>query len=356
MELIKLNENVLATKGRNLSHGAIYSIEKPHIHSTASTDGYIVIPNIMGTFVGKGFYTISFKTDATMGATHGQGSAQTGANPTFWLYLSETLSAAQNGSYHYAMLLTGLRKSADGTWYQTVHIDEKYKYCRFRFNTYSDGTIVKTARVWDVMLNVGDAAYPFQLAVEDEGLINYKGRNLLRNSRDLQAINGSSGFHNVNLNHPKEDGFAVAGHDSIAGSTTIVAEYTNLPIVLGHRYTFSFEAKGNISQLHAFFYGTGDYVRAKTVKMSSGATSNCLSTYSDGNTNFKVTSEWKKYWVTWELSLTPGTTDKKHILLRTDGSSVGQNIKVRKLKLEFGETATDWSAAPEDADNPTEAV
>ena len=63
----------------------------------------------------------------------------------------------------------------------------------------------------------------------------------------------------------------------------------------------SFYAKGTIKSLHAYFYGETGYVKAKPIACSHGAAQNAF--FADGDTNFgTLTSEWTRYWVTWEIA------------------------------------------------------
>ncbi len=174
------------------------------------------------------------------------------------------------------------------------------------------------------------------------------GRNLLPETRSFDECRGMAKVAETYQDLTVRGG-------TLSGSQISVCQYDFTGFSLGDVYTLSFYAKGNATQLHAFFYGDTGYVKAKTIAVSQDGTI-MHNSYSDGNALFHVTNEWKRYWVTWQLDFTGDIGVHKYILLRTDGSSAGQNVYVCGMKLEKGTKATDWTPAPEDIDASITAV
>ena len=103
-------------------------------------------------------------------------------------------------------------------------------------------------------------------------------------------------------------------------------------------YTLSFYAKGK-GYLGSFLYPNA---------VSNGRNSNGVTTNSaDGNINTTVTSEWKRYWITWKtLSNVSGL--KSLIISRI---YKGNDIYICGAKFEKGNKATEWTPSPGDVDS-----
>lgn len=107
------------------------------------------------------------------------------------------------------------------------------------------------------------------------------------------------------------------------------------------QYTLSFEAKSTVN---------GDKIR--THYYSPNTTTTCVSNQgvsksaSDGNMDFTLTTNWKKYWVIYSQN---ETTAVKHVICPRLVSGQGTGtISVRNVKLEEGAVATPW--CPNEAD------
>ena len=149
-------------------------------------------------------------------------------------------------------------------------------------------------------------------------------------------------------------GLTVRGSNSIPYVNTVVCEYVFTDFDYNDIFTFSFYAKGNLTNLRAYFYGSQGYVRAYAIQNSVGAKANGSG---DGYSNFgAMTNEWKRYWVTWRIDTSGDKSIRKNILLRTDGSNVGESIYVCGCKFERGNKATEWTPAPQDIDSAITAV
>lgn len=168
-EFITLADGSLAVKGRNLAHGCLYTESSPYLHTSSAKDGCAVIKNIYCEFPSPGMCTLSFRTDKTMGNAHApDGTAGNIIDPTFWIYFYNSVAQVGTWKFNTALLVKTLKQAEDGRWYALVNVSETYPYCSFRFNTYSDGTIVQTAKVWDISLTYGSELLPYSPAPEDE--------------------------------------------------------------------------------------------------------------------------------------------------------------------------------------------
>ena len=177
------------------------------------------------------------------------------------------------------------------------------------------------------------------------------GTNLFKNTKDFGDPTDNEGFGSYDIVDEKYGQFTVRGKDSITSTmaSTFVTRWTDFNY--GDEFTFSFYAKGNLDHMVCFFYGGTGYVKAKVIASSN----NMEGGYSDGKCDFgKLTSEWKRYWVAWKVDSTGDLSIYKTVLIRSDGSQLGQSVYVCGLKFERGRTPTDWSPAPEDkADQST---
>lgn len=174
------------------------------------------------------------------------------------------------------------------------------------------------------------------------------GRNLLLKTRTFDGLKGG-----VSKAEETYKDLIVRGQ-TLTTANTSICEYIFTGFNYGDIYTFSFYAKGDITSLHAFFYGGTGYVKVRPIACSHGDINGNVA---DGNTNFgTLTSEWTRYWVTWEIAGTGDLSIPKYILLRTDGSSVGQEVYVCGIKFEHGNKATDWTPAPEDTQSQIDNV
>ena len=181
-------------------------------------------------------------------------------------------------------------------------------------------------------------------AQNDIDNLSIGGRNLLLGSREFARSKGDGAKQ-----EETHLGFVVRKVTTAANDTSYkeMAQWNYIqPESLGATYTFSFYAKGTVTsgQLHCYFYGPNGFVRiAKSVRHDG------YTNYgSDGVMYFGVTSEWKRYSVTWTLADTGDLTINKWPLIRLVSSDIDQELYVCAPKLELGTRATDWSPAPED--------
>lgn len=126
-------------------------------------------------------------------------------------------------------------------------------------------------------------------------------------------------------------------------SSSYSDKYSPLTTIIpsASQYTLSFEAKSTVN---------GDKIR--THYYSPNTTTTCVSNQgvsksaSDGNMDFTLTTNWKKYWVIYSQN---ETTAVKHVICPRLVSGQGTGtVSVRNVKLEEGSVATPW--CPNSAD------
>ena len=125
------------------------------------------------------------------------------------------------------------------------------------------------------------------------------------------------------------------------------AVYNTTQPLSERQYILSFEARGDVNgqRIGTFIWhgGLGGRNISKKSTTSLGETFNAV----DGQTFVTLTSQWKRYWVLYDVD--PDNTKKTAIVGRrwVDSKPSGK-VYVRKIKLEAGNKATSWSPAPED--------
>lgn len=168
------------------------------------------------------------------------------------------------------------------------------------------------------------------------------GVNLLRNSKSFTGsnISGSAKLLTETYNGCAVRYFKSSAWGEIAQfSKCVVPEVNSV-------YTASFWAKGN-GKIRAYFYGDPNYLNVLSGSSSQGASTTAL----DGAIDFTVTTEWKRYWVTYKLKPnfpTNDTTVAKHFLLRHLSSTAEEEFWIAGCKLEEGNVPTPYEQSPED--------
>ena len=185
--------------------------------------------------------------------------------------------------------------------------------------------------------------------------IEIGGRNLLLNTKSFTAasstaLNGAL-MRGASLVEEKYRNLSVRSA-TLTESVTEICIYKLTDFNLGDSFTFSFYAKGDITELRAFFFGDTGYLEVSQCVNSQGE----VSTQKDGRSSFYITPDWQRYWITWKLKDTGNITVPKWLMLRTFNSSEGQAISVCGCKLEKGNKATDWSPSPDDLEQRVAAL
>lgn len=172
--------------------------------------------------------------------------------------------------------------------------------------------------------------------------LSFGGRNLIDRTKTLDRIENTinGGLRQVASKKGSYNGFTTAIVD--AGQTSNYAEW-GVVVEPEETYTFSFYAKGE--RVDAFFYGTGNYIGVASSDVSSGGHSY---NNGDGHVYFNLTSEYKRYWVTWKLKARTSDSQPlwKYVLLRND-SGRGPS-EVYGWQLEKGTIPSDYSLSQND--------
>lgn len=165
------------------------------------------------------------------------------------------------------------------------------------------------------------------------------GGNLMLDTRAYGGNGGANYTIVAPLQTETYNGFAVrrGENTSDANALQFKMAYAFQP---GESYTLSFWGKGS-GAAQALITG---YAYPCTSVSSEGT----AGTDAGGDNTFKVTSDWKRYWVTFTMGAWATVPTGKELWLRARNSTSGRVLDVCGLKLERGSRATDWSPSPED--------
>ena len=165
------------------------------------------------------------------------------------------------------------------------------------------------------------------------------GVNLMLDTKAYGGNGGANYTVSGSLQTETYNGFAVrrGENTSDANALQFMMAYAFQP---GESYTLSFWAKGS-GAAQALITG---YAYPCTSVSSEGT----AGTDAGGANTFNVTSDWKRYWVTFTMGAWATVPTGKELLLRARNSTRGRVLDVCGLKLERGSRATDWSPSPED--------
>lgn len=175
------------------------------------------------------------------------------------------------------------------------------------------------------------------------------GVNLLNSTKTLDKMDGnvSGGLRTPpsNINKGSYNGFATSMN---AGQISSVE--WGVAIEPGETYTFSFYAKGK--QVYAYFYGPSNYIGVDNGNTPNGD----FKRDGDGLTIFNLTSEYKRYWITWKLRARTSDSQPlwKYVLLRYD-STQGPN-EIWGWQLEKGTIPSDWGPSAKDVEDAISGV
>lgn len=185
--------------------------------------------------------------------------------------------------------------------------------------------------------------------------IEIGGRNIIRNTRSMSSYSGSG---NVSFAEDSE-GFAIATFaDTESLSWNNIATYPaiDFSIVRGKEVTLSLYVRSDeYNQINS------DSTKGLVISFSlCTADSTTRTLYVNYNLRkITLSSEWQKVKVTVTLSddfFTSGTgtiDDTTKIYLQIYNYSL-YSMQIKKIKLELGNKATDWTPAPEDIDQKIE--
>ena len=189
-----------------------------------------------------------------------------------------------------------------------------------------------TAYMCRPMVEEGDTYNGWTLSQED---YDYVGGNILDNTRSLEKSGNLKMEDSKIINEGYEYAYAVA-HSNNTTSTYIEMLQWNMVgrINDGQDYMFSFLAKGTgVVSTYLWKDGTPRFFVE-----SSNNKHDAVSP--DGNVDFKLTNEWKRYWVHYHLNTSSEHPLPENLLIRCYS---GNDVYVCQPKLEVGATMTEFT-------------
>ena len=182
------------------------------------------------------------------------------------------------------------------------------------------------------MMEEGDTYSGWTLSEDD---YDYVGGNILDNTRSLEKSGNLETEDSEIINEGYEYAYAVA-HSNNTTSTYIEMLQWNMVgrINDGQDYMFSFLAKGTgVVSTYLWKDGTPSFFVE-----SSNNKHDAVSP--DGNVDFELTNEWKRYWVHYHLNTSSGHPLPENLLIRCYS---GNDVYVCQPKLEIGATMTEFT-------------
>lgn len=182
------------------------------------------------------------------------------------------------------------------------------------------------------MMEEGDTYGGWTLSEDD---YDYVGGNILDNTRSLEKSGNLEIEGSEIINEGYEYAYAVA-HSNNTTSTGIEMLQWNMSgrINDGQDYMFSFLAKGTgVVSTYLFKDGTPSFFVE-----SSNNKHDAVSP--DGNVDFELTNEWKRYWVHYHLNTSSGHPLPEKLLIRCYS---GNDVYICQPKLEIGATMTEFT-------------
>lgn len=182
------------------------------------------------------------------------------------------------------------------------------------------------------MMEEGDTYSGWTLSEDD---YDYVGGNILDNTRSLEKSGNLETEDSEIINEGYEYAYAVA-HSNNTTSTYIEMLQWNMVgrINDGQDYMFSFLAKGT-GVVSTYLWKDG------TLRFFVESSNNKHDAVSpDGNVDFELTNEWKRYWVHYHLNTSSGHPLPEKLLIRCNS---GNDVYVCQPKLEIGATMTEFT-------------
>lgn len=182
------------------------------------------------------------------------------------------------------------------------------------------------------MMEEGDTYGGWTLSDND---YDYVGGNILDNTRSLEKSGNLKIESSEIINEGYEYAYAVA-HSNNTTSTYIEMLQWNMVgrINDGQDYMFSFLAKGTgVVSTYLWKDGTPRFFVESSNNKHDAVSA-------DGNVDFKLTNEWKRYWVHYHLNTSSEHPLPENLLIRCYS---GNDVYVCQPKLEVGATMTEYT-------------
>lgn len=134
------------------------------------------------------------------------------------------------------------------------------------------------------------------------------------------------------------------------GHTDIFMQTLATPLT-GTVFTASFEAKATTDKTtiaNHFYDGSGKYADGKCLRTVTCQTSTPTGN-SDGYAPLSLSTQWKRYWITWTWSQEMTQSNIHRVLIgRYQSNFADGTVYIRRVKLEKGNKATDWCMSDND--------
>ncbi len=182
------------------------------------------------------------------------------------------------------------------------------------------------------MMEEGDTYGGWTLSEED---YDYVGGNLLDNTRSLEKSGNLEEEGSDIINEGYEYAYAVAHSNNTTTNYINMLQWNVVGRINdGQDYMFSFLAKGTgVVSTYLWKDGTPRFFVE-----SSNNKHDAVSP--DGNVDFELTNEWKRYWVHYHLNTSSGHPLPERLLIRCYS---GNDVYICQPKLEVGATMTEYT-------------
>jgi phage minor structural protein len=141
-----------------------------------------------------------------------------------------------------------------------------------------------------------------------------------------------------------------SGKRPTTGHTDIFMQNLATPPT-GTVFTASFEARATTDKTtiaNHFYDGSGKYADGKCLHAVTCQTSTPTE-YSDGYAPLRLSTQWKRYWITWTWSQEMTQPNIHRVLIgRYQSNFADGTVYIRRVKLETGNKATDWCMSDND--------
>lgn len=182
------------------------------------------------------------------------------------------------------------------------------------------------------MMEEGDTYSGWTLSEDD---YDYVGGNILDNTRSLEKSGNLKTEDSEIINEGYEYAYAVAHSNNTTSTYIEMLQWSMVGRIYdGQDYMFSFLAKGT-GVVSTYLWKDG------TPRFFVESSSNKHDAVSpDGNVDFKLTNEWKRYWVHYHLNTSSEHPLPENLLIRCYS---GNDVYVCQPKLEVGATMTEFT-------------
>lgn len=182
------------------------------------------------------------------------------------------------------------------------------------------------------MMEEGDTYSGWTLSEND---YDYVGGNILDNTRSLEKSGNLETEDSEIINEGYEYAYAVAHSNNTTNAYIEMLQWNVVGLINDRQdYMFSFLANGTgVVSTYLLKDGTPSFfVESSNNKRDAVSP--------DGNVDFELTNEWKRYWVHYHLNTSSGHPLPENLLIRCYS---GNDVYICQPKLEIGATMTEFT-------------